>query len=217
MHQIDSCSLDSCCVGLAIDGMCVGMIITNAAGRVMWLNRSAERILGIEKEASLGRLLGQVLRDPGMTGFWHRAEAADTTLLGEVKLLWPQERALKVNAAPSLDADGNRVANVLLFCDVSAEQQVRIELSQEATQRLMELADRMQPADRTDPQGGLTAQELRILRLVGVGLGNEEIAREIHVAPSTVRTHLKHVYAKLGLSSRAEAIRYALRHQLAHD
>lgn len=212
--SLQDCSLDACCVGLALDGMCVGMIITNAAGKVAWMNRSATRLLGLDKDESMGKLLSHELRDPAMAEFWHQAEDVDDTFMGEVRIHWPKPKDLKVNFAPSRDLDGRRVARVLLFCDVSAERMTRIELSAEATERLLNLTGGLNGSDGEAPHAGLTGQELRILKLVGNGLGNEEIAREVHVAPSTVRTHLKHLYAKLELGSRAEAIHYAMRHGL---
>ena len=44
---------------------------------------------------------------------------------------------------------------------------------------------------------------------------NQQIAAEMNVSPSTVRTHLKSIYRKLGLTSRSDAICYALRNSLA--
>lgn len=55
----------------------------------------------------------------------------------------------------------------------------------------------------------LTARELDILRLVGAGLGNKEIAGRLGMSVSTVRTHLNSVYEKLGLSGRVELALYA--------
>ena len=46
-------------------------------------------------------------------------------------------------------------------------------------------------------------------------LGNQEIASELHVAVSTIRSHMKSVYRKTGLTSRSEAIRYAIENSLA--
>jgi len=211
--NLDSSCLVDCMVGQALDGMCVGLVITNAAGRVNWLNRSAQRILGLEADKTKGELLSHVLRDPNMAEFWHQATAAEEVVMGEVSLHWPKTRELKANAALCQDHDGHTIARALLFCDVTAERAVQVSLSREATERLMQVADQWQNGDE-EPHAGLTAQELRILRLVGAGLGNEEIGKEIHVAPSTVRTHLKHLYAKLGLPSRSEAISYAIRHGL---
>ena len=104
---------------------------------------------------------------------------------------------------------GELIGRALLFCDVTAERTIQVELSKEATERLMSIADAH--VAEPEPHGGLTAQELRVLRLVGEGLGNNEIARKMFIAPSTVRSHLKQIYRKTGLQSRSEAVRYALR------
>lgn len=55
----------------------------------------------------------------------------------------------------------------------------------------------------------LTQRELDIVRLVGKGLGNKEIARELGVAVTTVRSHLSNVYDKLGPGSRVGLALYA--------
>jgi DNA-binding CsgD family transcriptional regulator len=51
---------------------------------------------------------------------------------------------------------------------------------------------------------GLTPTELEVVRHVADGLTNPEIAERMFIARSTVKTHLLHVYAKLGLRNRAE-------------
>lgn len=204
------CVLGSCAIGKALDGMCVSLVITNAAGKVEWMNRSARQTLGIDESEALDRPFGQLLRDPNMAEFWHRAQSGCGIVMGDVSLHWPAVCQLKVNASCSTDADGVRIGHVLLFCDVSAERSVQLQLSQEATERLLRLAEQSEAREPSRPHAGLTAHELRVLRMVGAGLSNEAIAKAMHVAPSTTRTHLKHVYAKLGLSTRAEAVRYAL-------
>jgi len=59
------------------------------------------------------------------------------------------------------------------------------------------------------PDGSLTARELDVLRLVGRGHSNREVADELHIGEVTVKTHLGHVLDKLGLRDRAAAIVYA--------
>jgi len=49
---------------------------------------------------------------------------------------------------------------------------------------------------------GLTAQELRVARLVASGLSNREVAAQLYLSPKTVEYHLAHAYAKLGVHSR---------------
>lgn len=60
----------------------------------------------------------------------------------------------------------------------------------------------------------LTDREQRVLRLLAGPLSVPEIARELYVAPSTIRTHLKAVYRKLGVNRRAAAVDRARRLQL---
>ena len=64
-----------------------------------------------------------------------------------------------------------------------------------------------------DPQD-LTARELEILRLLAAGLSNPRIADRLFVSVRTVHAHVRTVYRKLGVSSRAQATRHALEHNL---
>ena len=50
----------------------------------------------------------------------------------------------------------------------------------------------------------LTPAELEVVRLVGEGLRNDAIARRLFIAPSTVKVHLTHIFAKLGITTRTE-------------
>ncbi len=60
----------------------------------------------------------------------------------------------------------------------------------------------------------LTEREIDTLKLVAQGLGNKEIAGELHISENTVKTHVRHILEKLHLSNRAEAAAYAVRHGL---
>jgi DNA-binding CsgD family transcriptional regulator len=51
----------------------------------------------------------------------------------------------------------------------------------------------------------LSAREHEILRWVALGLTNDEVARRLWLSPHTVRTHLQHIYGKLGVRTRTEA------------
>jgi LuxR family maltose regulon positive regulatory protein len=52
----------------------------------------------------------------------------------------------------------------------------------------------------------LTGRELEVLRLIAAGLANREIAQELVVAVSTVKTHINHIYGKLDAKSRTQAV-----------
>ena len=62
----------------------------------------------------------------------------------------------------------------------------------------------------TGPPGDLTERELDVLRLIALGHTNNEIAEQLYLSVRTVETHRAHIQQKLGLSTRAELVRYAL-------
>ena len=70
------------------------------------------------------------------------------------------------------------------------------------------------PPPRVFGTGPLTAREHQVLELIAKGLTDAEVAKELVVSPRTVHAHLRSVYRKLGVSSRAEATRVALVREL---
>ncbi|MCV7027521.1 HD domain-containing protein [Mycolicibacterium novocastrense] len=62
---------------------------------------------------------------------------------------------------------------------------------------------------------GLTGREVEVLRLVAQGASNKDIAAKLVLSEKTVRNHVEHVYAKIGVSNRIGASMYALEHGLA--
>ena len=85
----------------------------------------------------------------------------------------------------------------------------QVRLAPEAAARLMrEVRTPENPEALTEP---LTEREAEVLKLIARGMANKQIAREMFVATSTVKTHVNNLYRKLGVRSRTQAALYAAR------
>jgi DNA-binding CsgD family transcriptional regulator len=74
-------------------------------------------------------------------------------------------------------------------------------------------ATEAQPSGLAPDQAGLveplSGRELEVLRLIEQGLSNSEIAEQLTLAPSTVKTHINNIYGKLGVQTRIQAVKRA--------
>jgi predicted ATPase/DNA-binding CsgD family transcriptional regulator len=75
-------------------------------------------------------------------------------------------------------------------------------------------AARRDPSPRARPArpGGLSRREIEVLRLVADGRSAGEIATQLFISSRTAEHHIEHIYTKLGVSNRAEATRWAVKH-----
>jgi len=105
-----------------------------------------------------------------------------------------------------------------LLKDVSADDLVwairaahagRATLSPEAAQALVETANQPPP-----PGLDMTEREREVLALMVEGLNNTQIAGRLTVSPSTIKSHVSNILAKLGVASRTEAVTLALRNRI---
>ena len=105
--------------------------------------------------------------------------------------------------------------------DAGDAEGARLELSaaRAAFERLGARPDAQRAAALLDePSGlpaGLTAREIEVLRLVGTGMTNRDIAATLVISQHTVARHLQNIYAKLGVPTRAAATAFAFEHGLA--
>jgi DNA-binding NarL/FixJ family response regulator len=92
---------------------------------------------------------------------------------------------------------------------VAAAVQGLIVLPKPLTERLLQ-----EPADIEELSEPLTTREREVLELLGRGLSNKLIARELHISEHTVKFHVSSLYSKLGVNNRAEAVSQGARHGL---
>lgn len=67
---------------------------------------------------------------------------------------------------------------------------------------------------RTTGATTISGREVEVLELLSRGLGNKEIARELFVSEATVKSHLSHIYTKLGVDTRAGAVAAAIERRI---
>ena len=89
-------------------------------------------------------------------------------------------------------------------------------LAPSVTRRVIEAVVDGRAAPRTPPAAlaGLTEREREVLRAVGRGLSNAEVATELFIGEATVKTHVSNVLTKLGLRDRVQAVVFAHHHGL---
>ncbi|MFJ3706901.1 response regulator [Streptomyces sp. NPDC090053] len=133
--------------------------------------------------------------------------------------------ALRAGAAGYLTKDATGEALLAAVRDVAAGHTV---LDPAVQRRLVQLVVSepestvpLPPAGPAPEAGipaeaeGLTRREVDVVRLVAQGLNNRQVARDMVVSQSTVKTHLNHVLAKLALGDRGALIAWAWRYGLA--
>jgi DNA-binding NarL/FixJ family response regulator len=119
--------------------------------------------------------------------------------------------ALEAGAAGYLlkDADADEVAHA-----IRAAHRGELQLDPAVARQLM---SRLQATHRGERASDLTLRELDVLRLVGAGKPNKEIAAVLGIRERTARTHVSNILGKLGLSSRTQIALWAVREGLVGD
>jgi DNA-binding NarL/FixJ family response regulator len=132
-----------------------------------------------------------------------------------IKLL--QERHPKVRIAVLSGMDSDEAVHAALALGASAFISKSVEPPDLVT-AIRQAADGVvsEPVGRAKKRAnaaaastGLTERELAVLRALGEGRSNKEIAKSLWLAEQTVKFHLTNIYRKLGVSTRTEAVHYA--------
>lgn len=131
-----------------------------------------------------------------------RRETPDTEVIALTSVLEDQAviGAMRAGAIGYLlkDTDGPELIRA-----IRAASEGQVQLSPQAAARLVREIRAPESPEK------LTERETDVLRLLARGLANKEIARELHVAEKTVKTHVSSIFSKLGVVSRTQAALYA--------
>jgi len=125
--------------------------------------------------------------------------------------------ALRAGALGYLTKDAGRVQIAQAVRAAAAGQST---LSADVQQKLLAAASTPAPSvapsaapDAALPDG-LTTREVEVLKLIAGGLSNREIAARLFVTEATVKSHINRLFAKAGVTHRAQAVQYAYQHGL---
>lgn len=150
------------------------------------------------------RFLGDLDREAGR----HAAAAAHLAEALELAdaCAAPFERALTLLSLARLEIDQDDRQQALCRLDEVIEITARL-----GAEPALEQARRLKADLEARPVAGLlSARELEVLQLVAQGLTDREVADQLSISPRTVNQHLRSIYQKLGVSSRAAATHRAL-------
>lgn len=167
------------------------------------LGEAANGVEAVERAAALDPdVVLMDLRMPGGGGVDAIAELTRRGARAKVLVLTTYDTdtdtlpAIEAGATGYLLKDAPREE---LFTAVRAAAEGRTVLSPAVASRLVS-------AVRAPGNEPLSAREREVLALVARGTSNREIARELFISEATVKTHLTHLYAKLGVNDRAAAV-----------
>jgi DNA-binding NarL/FixJ family response regulator len=122
--------------------------------------------------------------------------------------------ALRAGALGYLTKDAGRVQIAQAVRAAAAGQStLSADVQQKLVAAALEPGPAASPPDAALPDG-LTTREVEVLKLIAGGLSNREIAARLFVTEATVKSHINRLFAKAGVTHRAQAVQYAYEHGL---
>ena len=191
-------------VGAATDGEQAVELVARHSPDVVLMDLGMPRMDGVTATARIRQ------EHPGTRVVVLTTFADDTSILA----------ALQAGALGYLTKDAGRAQIAQAVRTAAAGQAV---LDPTVHARLVAAASTAPPAQAPSPPtaptalpDGLTTREAEVLTLIASGLTNAQIAAQLFVTEATVKTHINHLFNKARLHDRAQAVKYAYQHGLAH-
>jgi DNA-binding NarL/FixJ family response regulator len=122
--------------------------------------------------------------------------------------------ALQAGARGYLTKDAG-IAEISRAIQAAAAHQALLDPAVQGRLLAAATAATVPPAPAPELPDELTPREADVLRLIARGMSNTEIAAALVVSEATVKSHINHLFAKIGARDRAQAVHYAYSHGLA--
>ncbi len=195
-------------VGTASDGEEACALVAQRRPEVVLMDLRMPRMDGIEATRRL-RAANPDTRVIALTTY-----ADDDSVLGALRA-GARGYITKDSSAEDIRTAILTVAAGEAALDPSIQHHVVAALASEQTDAQPDAHEQHPQERESELPDGLTPREVEVLALIADGLTNAEIAAQLVVSPTTVKSHINHLFAKAGLRDRAQAVRYAYAHRLA--
>jgi len=194
--------------------------------RVLWLNRARATMHQLNRDDVIGRICYKVF-------FRRKAHCEDCAVQevfesgrSHIKEAWldfpdGSRRWGEVRAYPVYGQNRTIDAALTIIIDITERklklerQKTYAEYLSRSLRVLTQEKNRVLSDDgQLDTTFGLTDREIEVLRLMTEGLSNNEISEQLSISPHTVKSHVIHIFNKLGVDDRTQAAVLATRHKL---
>ncbi|MEE1785441.1 response regulator transcription factor [Streptomyces sp. SP17BM10] len=167
---------------------------------------TAERAVELAAGGGVDVVLMDLQFGPGSAMNGAQATAEITARAGAPRVLVVTTYDTDADTLPALEAG----ATGYLLKDAPPEELAQAVRAAAAGRTALAptVADRLLERMRT-PAASLSNREIEVLGLVADGLTNQQVSQRLHLSQATVKSHLVHIYTKLGVDSRTAAVREA--------
>jgi putative nucleotidyltransferase with HDIG domain len=189
-----------------------GSLTTSEWEQVRLHPYQTERILARSAAlAPIARIAGMHHERQDGSGYHHGASAAEIPVESRLLAAADTYQALTQDRPHRRARDADDASHIL---DSEAREGT---LDPECVRAVLDTAGRVSRRARTPWPGGLSDREVEVLRLVARGVSNKEVAATLVISPRTAEHHVQHIYAKIGVSTRAGAAMFAMEQGLLRE
>ena len=167
----------------------------------------AERVQSVQPDVVLVDLPQPDPQFASLAASLERAGAAVLVLIDEPDANWAS-RVLRADVRALLAREASREE---IHSAIHAVHNGMVLLDPEITKDLLTVARPSTADPNLDTVEELTPREIEVLRMMAEGLGNKEIAARLGISDHTVKFHISSILAKIGASTRTEAVTQGIR------